>query len=168
MVIWIIGIAGSGKTTVSNIIYKQIKKKKRETVLLDGDQIRQVFLNDLAHTKQDRLTNAKRIRNLCKILDLQNINVICAILSIAENDRVWCRKNLKEYIEIYIKRDMKQIQDTGDRQIYFDYDKGNIKNVVGKDIPFEEPQKPDYIINNNGTKKMLLNNTNNLIKNFFK
>ena len=43
MVIWIIGLAGSGKTTVSDIFYKQLKKDKKNTVLLDGDQIRQVF-----------------------------------------------------------------------------------------------------------------------------
>ena len=167
MVIWIIGLAGSGKTTVSKIIYNQIKKK-RETVLLDGDQIRQVFLNDLKHTKQDRLTNARRIRNLCKMLDLQNINVVCAILSISEKDRLWCRKNLSKYIEVYIKSDIKQIQNRGDRKIYYDYDKGLIKNVVGKDITFEEPQNPDYILNNNETKEMLLNTTKDLIKKILK
>lgn len=168
MVIWIIGLAGSGKTTVSNVLYKQLKKYRKNTVLIDGDQVRQVFLNDLNHTKQDRLTNAKRIRNLCKMLDLQKINVVCAILSIAEKDRVWCRKNLSEYIEIYIKSDVKQIQERGDRKIYFDYDKGLIKNVVGKDITFEEPRVADYIISNNSTKKMFLVNTNNVIKELLK
>ena len=168
MVIWIIGLAGSGKTTVSDIFYKQLKKDKKNTVLLDGDQIRQVFLNDLKHTEQDRRKNAKRIRNLCKMLDLQNINVVCSILSIAEKDRFWCRKNLSEYIEIYIKSDIRQIQERGDRKIYFDYDKGLIRNVVGKDITFEEPRKSDYIIDNSSTKKMLLKNTNNIIKDLLK
>lgn len=168
MVIWIIGLAGSGKTTVSNIVYEQLKKNKKNTVLLDGDQVRRVFSNDLKHSKEDRLKNAKRIRNLCKMLDLQKINVVCAILSIAEKDRIWCRKNFMRYIEIYIKNDIKQIQARGDRKIYFDFDKGLIRNVVGKDITFEEPQDADYIINNDGTKEMLLETTNNLMKDLLK
>ena len=52
-----------------------------------------------------------------------------------------------------------QIQNRGDRKIYYNYDKGLIKNVVGKDITFEEPHNPDYIINNNETKEMLLTTT---------
>ena len=40
---------------------------------------------------------------LCQLLDSNNINVVCAILSISEKDRKWCRKNFSKYFEIYIK-----------------------------------------------------------------
>ena len=56
MVIWIIGLAGSGKTTVSNIVYEQLKKNKKNTVLLDGHQVRRVFSNDLKHSHFSRTT----------------------------------------------------------------------------------------------------------------
>ena len=60
--------------------------------MLDGDHIRELFSYDLDYTIEGRLKNAKRVMSLCKLLDLNNINVVCAILSISERDRKWCRK----------------------------------------------------------------------------
>ena len=42
MVIWIIGLSGSGKTTIGKLIYKSLLKKKN-TVFLDGDEMRAVW-----------------------------------------------------------------------------------------------------------------------------
>ena len=81
MVIWIIGLSGAGKTTLANTIIKKISKHKSNVVLLDGDIIRDVFGNDLSHSIDDRLINAQRINRLCKMLDDQNIHVVCSILS---------------------------------------------------------------------------------------
>ena len=46
-VIWITGLSGAGKTTLANSIYQKILKKNIKSILLDGDQLRQIF-----HTKQ--------------------------------------------------------------------------------------------------------------------
>ena len=93
MVIWSIGLAGSGKSTISNIIYEKFLNSNLPTILLDGDEIRSIFGNDLGYSFEDRLKNASRIRELCKLLDKNGIHVVCAILSISEKDRNWCRKN---------------------------------------------------------------------------
>lgn len=156
MIVWIIGIAGSGKSTLAKLMHTSLLKKNKPTVLIDGDQIREIFSYDLDYTIEGRLKNAKRIMHLCKLLDTNNINVICAILSISESDRGWCRKNFSDYTEIYIKTDINFIQKRGCRKIYEDYDKGLIKNVVGKDIYFEEPKKPNLIIHNNLSKNLFL------------
>ena len=164
MIIWIIGIAGSGKSTISKVIYEKLKKNDKATVLLDGDQVRDIFSNDIGHSREDRLKNAKRIRNLCKLFDVQKINAVCSILSISEKDRNWCRKNLSNYKEIYIKDDIKVINKRGVRKLYSDYDKGVISNVVGKDIKFEEPIEPDFIIHNNGSKSELIKKSYDILK----
>ena len=49
MVIWIIGLSGSGKTTIGKLIYKSLLKKRKNTVFLDGDEMRAVWGNDLGH-----------------------------------------------------------------------------------------------------------------------
>ncbi len=168
MIVWIIGIAGSGKSTLARLLHKSIVKKSKPTVLLDGDHIRELFSYDLDYTIEGRLKNAKRIINLCHLLDLNNINVVCAILSISESDRNWCRKNFSKYIEVYIKSNIDVIQKRGYRKIYDDFDKGLIKNVVGKDLPFQEPNKYDLLINNNNSKNKFLEDCKSTIKTIIK
>ena len=44
MVIWLIGLSGSGKSTIAKILYEKIKKKYPNTVWLDGDEVRKIYL----------------------------------------------------------------------------------------------------------------------------
>ena len=60
--------------------------------MLDGDHIRELFSYDLDYTIAGRLKNAKRVMSLCKLLDSNNINVVCAILSISEREKVVQKK----------------------------------------------------------------------------
>ena len=168
MIVWIIGIAGCGKSTLAKLLHKRITKKNKPTVLLDGDHIRELFSYDLDYNIEGRLKNAKRVMSLCHLLDLNNINVVCALLSISEKDRNWCRKNFSKYTEVYIKSNIDIIQKRGCREIYDDFDNGLIKNVVGKDIPFEEPLKSDIQINNNNSKKKFLEDCEETIETIIK
>ena len=46
MVIWIIGLSGTGKTTLATQVVEQIRQMNHKVVLLDGDLIRDLFGND--------------------------------------------------------------------------------------------------------------------------
>ena len=164
MVIWVIGLAGSGKTTVANMLCDAFRAAKKPVVLLDGDNVRVVFGNDLGFTKRDRLINARRIRNLCYLLDQQGMNVVCAILSISQADRDWCRNNLNNYKEIYLDVSVDMIEARGDRDIYRQYKDGETKNVVGCDIKFEAPQNADFVIENKNSIDDLTYKTNIIAK----
>ena len=40
---WITGLSGSGKTSIAKEIFPSIKKKFGPTILISGDQIREIF-----------------------------------------------------------------------------------------------------------------------------
>ena len=103
MIVWIIGLAGAGKTTLASEITNQVRKKGKKIVYLDGDVIRQIFGSDVDHSINGRRKNAKRICSICYLLDQQGIDVICAILSAFEESRNWNRRNYSNYFEVYIK-----------------------------------------------------------------
>ena len=63
MIVWIIGLAGSGKSTLAKLMRAKLTKDNKPTVLLDGDNIRELFSYDLDYTIEGRLKNAKRIMN---------------------------------------------------------------------------------------------------------
>ena len=62
-----------------------------------------------------------------------------------DEPRKWNRRNIKNYIEIYIKSNLKKIIKLNKKKIYH---KKNVKNIVGIDIKPEFPRKPNIIISN--------------------
>ena len=77
--LWITGLSGAGKTTIGEEVYKMLKKKKSNTVFLDGDIVREVLGNDLGHHLKDRKKNAIRISKMCEFLTIK-ISMWCAQL----------------------------------------------------------------------------------------
>jgi cytidine diphosphoramidate kinase len=144
-----IGLSRAGKTTLSKLLYDELKPKISNLVLLDGDIVRELFRNDADYTVEGRRKNAERLSHLSKYLSDQNIHVIAAVLSIFPEWQDWNRKNIDNYSEVYIKVSMDVLEKRDTNNLYADAKAGNIKNVVGVDIPFPEPRNPDIIIENN-------------------
>lgn len=147
MVIWLIGLAGSGKTTVGREIYANWKARDRATVFVDGDEVRDIFRHnrgDEPYSVEGRRQNAERIASLCAWLDRQDINVVCCILSIFEETREWNRANYREYFEVYLEAPLSAL--TSRRHLYEEAEAGRMRNVVGVDIPFTPPASPDLVI----------------------
>ena len=151
MVIWLIGMAGSGKTTVGRQLFKEVRMKHPNTVYIDGDDIREIFKANQLHkdySSDARKKNAERISAMCHWLDKQGHNVICSILSVFEASREWNRATYSEYFEIYIKTSFDTLYRRDQKGLYSGAKAGKIKDVVGFDIPFEEPQHPNYVLEN--------------------
>ena len=103
MVIWIIGLSGSGKTYLSKKIFKKLKGKK---ILVDGDKVRKYITYNLKYTKVDREKNSLLISDLCKFLESQNFTVVCSILSIFRKHQKINRNKFRNYFQIYLKTDI--------------------------------------------------------------
>tara|TARA_B100000989_G_scaffold298291_1_gene286915 strand:+ start:1308 stop:1811 length:504 start_codon:yes stop_codon:yes gene_type:complete len=140
MIIWFLGISGSGKTTIAKKL-KYLLDKKNKVVLLDGDELRNVWSDNLGYAIESREKNAERIFKLVKLLHKQNCHIIVSVLS---NFPKWLKKNKKtfkkDYTEIFLdiplELAIKRKQNVYKLQ----------KNIVGIDIPFNRPENPDIII----------------------
>ncbi len=149
MVIWIIGLSGTGKTTLATQVVQRIRAENGKVVLLDGDLIRTLFGNDVDHTIDGRRRNAERISVLTKYLSDQGIDVVAAVLSIFPEWRQWNRKNIENYSEVYMKASMETLLRRDIKNLYAKAMRGEMPNVVGVDIPFPEPENPELVLDNN-------------------
>ena len=141
---WITGLSGSGKTTLGKAIHKDIVKLYGPTIMISGDNLRKIFrLN--GHKREERLKLSKSYCQFAKYIVNQKINIIFAVVSMFNTPRKWNKDNIENYIEIYIKSDLRKIINLRKKKIYH---KKNIKNLVGIDIVPEYPKKPNIIINN--------------------
>ena len=105
---WITGLSGSGKTTLAKRIMPFIKKKYGSVVHLDGDVLRNI-LSLYGYSFKDRLSNSDKFIKIAKLLTDQGINVVFSIVGLMNKPREWNKKNIKNYVEIYIKSDINKI-----------------------------------------------------------
>ena len=151
MVIWLIGLSGAGKTTIGKSVYREWKNREPNTVLVDGDEIREIFSQDNSgsdYSIEGRRKNAERIKQLCAWLDRQGINVVCNILLLFGDVSDWNRENLSAYLEVYVSTPLEVVKARDSKGLYSAAEKGDMKNVVGVDIPFPTPASPDITIDN--------------------
>ena len=147
---WITGISGSGKTDLAKKICKEITKSYGPTLVISGDDIRKIFkLNK--YEKKDRLLILESYCQLAKFITDQKINIIFAVVGMIEKTRRWNRRNIDNYVEIYLKSDLKKIVNFNKKKIYH---KKNVGKIVGIDIKAEIPKKPDITINNKFDKNL--------------
>ena len=141
------GLSGAGKTTLGGLFYRRLKAKKPNTVLLDGDQIRPVFCEDIGYTDEGRLKGARRAFRLCRMLSEQGIDVVICSISMYSEVRAWSREHIPQYREVYIKVRRETLLRRNQKGLYT-----GGKNVVGIDLPFDEPQHSDFVVENDGAE----------------
>ena len=69
--------------------------------------------------------------------------MVCSISMYKEN-RDWNRANIENYREVYIKVSMDTLRQRDQKGLYTT----GVKQVVGVDLPWDEPETPDIVIEN--------------------
>ena len=164
MVIWITGISGTGKTTLGKYF---LKKTNSKCIYFDGDEFRKIFNNDIKYTLKDRDVNAYRLTRLVKYLSDQKLNIIVSANLTSRKYRIWCKKNIKNYVEVFIEAKIQDLIKRDYKKLYSKAIKGKIKNVVGIDLLFKKPLGSNIYIKNDSTKTKFLQNIK-IIKNYLK
>jgi cytidine diphosphoramidate kinase len=151
MIIWVIGLSASGKTTLGQEMVEQWKKTAPNTVLVDGDEMRALFgLNRSAadYSIEGRRQNGQRIVDLCCWLDRQGINAVCCILSIFHDMQKENRDRFSDYFEIFMDVPLQIARQRDRKELYPVGCKESALNIVGLDISFEPPPLADLFIDN--------------------
>lgn len=142
--IWITGLSGSGKTSIAKRIFPYIRKKIGPTIMINGDDLRSI-LNLFGYDKKTRFDNGIKFSNLFKFIIDQNINILFAGAGLFHKLRAHNKRNIKNYIEIYIKSEVSTIVKNKKKSRVYKLN----KNIYGIDIKPEFPKNPNITIVNN-------------------
>ena len=150
-VIWITGLSGAGKTTLSKDLGNRLKKMGIPCLLLDGDIIRSIFSqdedeNDYTYISRKRM--AQKYSRLSLILAAQGYCVITSVIGMFTEIYRWNRKNLPSYYEIFLDIPICELKKRDPKGIYRKFALGKINNVAGLDLKVQKPINPDMHIKN--------------------
>lgn len=149
-VIWITGLSGAGKTTLALAITQLLRNAGELVVGLDGDDLRVVFgataTNSQNHGREGRLALAMQYGHLCQMIAAQGFTVVISTISLFREVYTWNRKNLPGYFEVYLKVPLEELRRRDPKGIYRRFDAGHLSNVAGLDLPIDEPEAADCVV----------------------
>ena len=87
LVVWLTGLPGSGKSTIANLVESKLAALGRQTMLLDGDNLRQGLNADLGFDAAGRSENVRRVGEVAKLMTDAGLIVIVALVSPFRADR---------------------------------------------------------------------------------
>jgi bifunctional enzyme CysN/CysC len=140
-VVWITGLSGAGKTTLSLGVRDCLRRTTAGVVCLDGDVVREVMGADLGYRESDRQVQIRRLQALAKALSDQGIVVIVAALYSHPELLAWNRRHFGRYVEVYLRASLTALRKRDTKGLY-----SGIRDVVGVDIPWHPPAAPDLVV----------------------
>ena len=152
---WITGLSGSGKTTIGNRLYYEMKKTYDNVVLLDGDILKEIVDENVGYSDEQRRKRAMKYAKICRMLTDQNIYVICCTVAMYDEVRQWNRENNKRYVEVFLDVPVEVLKERNQKGLYSGLDTGKVKNVSGMDLQVEFPKSPDITVINDGSRTVV-------------
>ena len=152
--VYIVGLSGSGKTTIANALREVIYEKtsNRTVTILDGDVVRQNLSKGLGFSREDRSTNVRRIGYVASEIVKHNGIVLCANIAPYEEDRAYNRQLISQYghyIEVYMNTPLAVCEDRDVKGLYALARNGVIKEFTGISDPFNVPSLSELELTHN-------------------
>jgi len=147
-VLWFTGLSGAGKSTIANLVEKQLVRMNRHTFLLDGDNVRHGLNRDLGFSDADRVENIRRVGEVAKLMTDAGLIVITAFISPFRAERAMVRQMIApgEFYEIHIDSTLAAAEARDVKGLYRKARAGQLKNFTGIDSPYEAPLAPEIHI----------------------
>ena len=148
--VWFTGLSGAGKSTVSNLIEAELRKRDLRVEVLDGDVIRTHLSKGLGFSKADRDTNIRRIGWVCEVLSRNGVVAVAAAISPYREIRDEVRGKVGRFVEVYMECPVPVLAERDVKGLYKKALAGEIKNFTGVDDPYEPPLNPEVICHTDG------------------
>ncbi len=148
-VLWFTGISGAGKSTIAKAVERKLWDSGKQTILLDGDQVRHGLNGDLGFSPEDRSENIRRVGETARLFFEHGNIVLCTFVSPYRKDRDKVRKLFPEarFTEVHITCNPETAHQRDPKGLYAKAKKGEIKGLTGFDGEYQEPENPEVVIN---------------------
>ena len=146
---WFTGLSGAGKTTISEIVEKELRARRfgQGVEVLDGDIVRTNLSKGLGFSREDRDTNILRIGFVADLLRRNGVGVIVSAISPYKEAREQVRHKIGEdFIEVYVDAPIEVCAKRDVKGLYKKAFSGEIEHFTGVSDPYEPPAAPELHI----------------------
>jgi bifunctional enzyme CysN/CysC len=148
MVLWLTGLPGAGKSTIADLVERKLVEQGRQTMLLDGDNLRQGINSDLGFDSASRAENVRRVGEIAKLMTDAGLIVIVALVSPFRADRLRAASLLPagSFVEIFVDTPIEVCRQRDTKGLHALADRGRLSNLTGRDQAYEPPEQPALVL----------------------
>lgn len=149
-VLWITGLSGAGKTTIGDLVFKELNKEFTKIKKLDGDLLRRKLnlkRNKKTFTVAHRKKNGAMYSKICKDYENKGYFVIISVMALYNEVYKKNKKAFKNYVDVYLQVPIKELIKRDPKKLYKKFFQKKIKNIAGLDLKFDEPKNCKIKVN---------------------
>jgi len=144
--LWLTGMSGAGKSTISDELIARFRSEKAKVELLDGDIVRTNLSQGLGFSREDRDTNIRRIGFVADLLSRNGVIVVVAAISPYRSTREEVKSKIANFIEVHVDCPIGVLADRDVKGLYKKALAGEVGNFTGISDPYEPPLSPDVTV----------------------
>lgn len=144
-VLWFTGLSGSGKSTVSQWVYEELKRRGLKVEHLDGDSVRNIFPST-GFTRSERDQHIRRVGYLASKLEQNGVFVVASFVSPYADARDFVRGLCRKFVEIHVATPLEECERRDAKGLYARARRGEIENFTGISDPYETPLSAELTI----------------------
>jgi len=144
--LWFTGLSGAGKTTIAEIVERELRTKFGRVEVLDGDIVRTNLSKGLGFSREDRDTNILRIGFVADLLTRNGVGVIVSAISPYKEARDQVRRRIVDFVEVYVDAPLEVCAERDVKGLYEKAFAGEIEQFTGVSDPYEPPAAPELHI----------------------
>lgn len=142
-VVWFTGLPASGKSTLAARLVARLRDQAQPTVLLDGDELREVIVPRPGHDEAGRDDFYRTLAGLAALIAHQGLVVIVAATA---HRRVWrelARSLAPRFIEVHVATPLAECERRDPKGLYAQRD--HLPGLPGVGVPYEASAQPDVV-----------------------
>jgi len=145
LVAWFTGLSGAGKSTIAQLVQKELQKQKKMVVLLDGDNLRSGINANLGFSAQDRYENIRRTAHLASLLVQNGIIVLACLICPTEDMRQNAQSIIgkEDFHLVFVDANIQTCIQRDVKGLYQKALTGILPDFTGISAPFDVPMHAD-------------------------
>lgn len=146
-VIWLTGLSGAGKSTISTLVEQYLFAKGYLVMVLDGDTMRSGLNSDLDFSRQARQENLRRAGEVASLFATTGHIVLATFVSPFQEGRRFVRDIVRDnFYLVHVQAELEDCISRDPKGLYKKALAGGIENFTGIGQGYEPPMDADLLI----------------------
>jgi adenylyl-sulfate kinase len=153
VVLWFTGLSGAGKSTIAELVGRELEAGGAAVEYLDGDVVREHLSKGLGFSKEDRDANVERIGWVASRLARHGATVLVSAISPYAATRARARALVEEFapfVEIHVAASVEECARRDVKGLYERALRGELQKFTGVSDPYEAPESPELRVETEG------------------